>query len=353
MKCGLNFFPSCRPEHKSGEVFFREALHLCDLADSWGYATVKIVEHYFRAYGGYSPSPLIFLAAAAQRTRHIRLVTGAVLPAFNHPLKLAAELAMVDCISGGRLDAGFARAFLPHEFEAFEVSMEESRPRFEEGITAVKRLWTEERVTFEGRFHRFKDVTLLPRPVQKPHPPILVAAISTSESFIWAGEQGYGLMFVPYLSDFDDLAQKIELYRRAYRIATNGQEPPPPSMALHLYMAESTESARREAKPYVEQYMMIFQESAAAWTGRQSSQYRGYELMQERLQALTYDRVIAEGRALIGDPGAVLDQLRHLRQLFGAIQPEMQVMFGDMDYTQARASVELFGREVLPAIDEL
>jgi alkanesulfonate monooxygenase SsuD/methylene tetrahydromethanopterin reductase-like flavin-dependent oxidoreductase (luciferase family) len=353
MRCGLNFFPSCRPEHKSGEVYFREALDLCALADSLGYATVKIVEHYFRAYGGYSPSPLIFLAAAAQRTRHIRLVTGAVLPAFNHPLKLAAELAMVDCISGGRLDAGFARAFLPHEFEAFEVSMEESRPRFEEGITAVRRLWTEDRVTFEGRFHRFKDITLLPRPVQKPHPPMLVAAISTPESFIWAGNQGYGLMFVPYLSDFKDLAQKLELYRRSYRAATNGQEPPPASMALHLYMAESTDSARREARPYVEQYMAIFQDSAAAWTGRQSSQYRGYELMQERLQALTYERVLAEGRALIGDPSAVLDQLRQLHQLFGPIQPEMQVMFGDMECAHARRSVELFGRKVLPAVADL
>jgi alkanesulfonate monooxygenase SsuD/methylene tetrahydromethanopterin reductase-like flavin-dependent oxidoreductase (luciferase family) len=353
MRCGLNFFPSCRPELKSGEVYFGEALDLCALADSLGYATVKIVEHYFRAYGGYSPNPLIFLAAAAQRTRHIRLVTGAVLPAFNHPLKLAAELAMVDCISGGRLDAGFARAFLPHEFEAFEVSMEESRPRFEEGITAVRRLWTEDPVTFEGRFHRFKDITLLPRPVQKPHPPMLVAAISTPESFIWAGNQGYGLMFVPYLSDFKDLAQKLELYRRSYRAATDGKEPPPPSMALHLYMAESTDSARREARPYVEQYMAIFQDSAAAWTGRQSSQYRGYELMQERLQALTYERILAEGRALIGDSSAVLDQLRQLHQLFGPIQPEMQVMFGDMECAHARRSVELFGRKVLPAVADL
>ena len=75
--------------------------------------------------------------------------------------------------------------------------MEESRPRFEEGIAIVKRLWIEERVTFEGRFHRFKDITLLPRPVQKPHPPMLVAAISTPESFIWAGEQAYGLCSFP------------------------------------------------------------------------------------------------------------------------------------------------------------
>lgn len=350
MKCGLNFFPSCRPERKTGEVYFREALELCALADELGYATVKIVEHYFRPYGGYSPSPLIFLAAAAQRTQRIRVVTGAVIPAFNHPLKLAAELAMVDCISGGRLEAGFARAFLPHEFEAFEVSMEESRARFEEGITAIQRLWTEEKVTFEGRFHRFKDVTLLPRPVQQPHPPILVAAIASPESFVWAGERGYGLMFVPYLSDFQDLAHKLELYRRTFRDAHGGQEPPPASMAFHLYLAESAAVARQEARPYIEQYVAVFKEAAAAWTGRQSAQYRGYEQLQTSLSALSYDRVVAEGRAFIGDPATVLDQMQQMRQLFGPIQPEMQVMFGDMELAKARRSVELFGREVLPAL---
>jgi len=353
MKCGLNFFPSCRPERKSAEVYFREALALCALADDLGYATVKIVEHYFRPYGGYSPSPLIFLAAAAQRTQRIRLVTGAVIPAFNHPLKLAAELAMVDCLSGGRLDAGFARAFLPHEFEAFEVSMEESRARFEEGIAAVKRLWTEEKVTFEGRFHRFKDVTLLPRPVQQPHPPILVAAIASPESFVWTGAQGYGLMFVPYLSDFQDLAQKLALYRRTFREHHGGQEPPPASMAFHLYLAESTAVARREAQPYVEQYVAVFKEAAAAWTGRLSEQYRGYEQLQARLSELTYDRVVAEVRAFIGDPALVLEQMRQIRQMFGPIQPEMQVMFGDMEFAKARRSVELFGREVLPALQGL
>jgi alkanesulfonate monooxygenase SsuD/methylene tetrahydromethanopterin reductase-like flavin-dependent oxidoreductase (luciferase family) len=350
MQCGLNFFPSCRPDWKSGEVYFREALDLCELADRLGYATVKIVEHYFRPYGGYSPSPLIFLAAAAQRTKQIRLVTGAVLPAFNHPLKLAAELAMVDCISGGRLEAGFARAFLPHEFEAFGVRLEESRPRFEEGIAAVKRLWTEETVTFEGTFHRFKDVTLLPRPVQKPHPPILVAAITTPESFLWAGQQGHGLMFVPYLSDFQDLAHKLELYRRAYREAMQGREPPPPSMACHLYLAETRQVARSEARAYIEQYVAVFREAAAAWVGRQSAQYRGYEELHARLGEISYERVLDETRAFIGDPATVLAQVRQMQGIFGPIQPEMQVMFGDMAFAQARRSVELFGKEVLPAL---
>jgi alkanesulfonate monooxygenase SsuD/methylene tetrahydromethanopterin reductase-like flavin-dependent oxidoreductase (luciferase family) len=177
MRFGLNFFPSVDPRRLSGHAYYQQALALAARADELGYHHIRTVEHYFRGYGGYSPSPIVFLTAVAQRTRRARLVTGAVLPAFNHPIKLAAELAMLDCLSDGRLDAGFARAFLPEEFDAFQVPMDESRARFEEGIAAVKRLWTEPEVRFEGPFHQFGPLPLLPRPVQQPHPPIWVAAI--------------------------------------------------------------------------------------------------------------------------------------------------------------------------------
>src|ERR1041384_8119966 len=88
MRFGVQFFPDVRPEEKSGEAYFQEALDLAEEADRLGFSHIRIVEHYFHYYGGYSPNPIVFLAAAAQRTRHSRLVTGAVLPAFNHPLKL-------------------------------------------------------------------------------------------------------------------------------------------------------------------------------------------------------------------------------------------------------------------------
>src|SRR5262249_23558165 len=140
---------------KSGAQYYDECLELSEHADRLGYSCIKTVEHYFRPYGGYSPDPVTFLSAAAQRTRRIRLITGAVLPAFNHPIKLAGKLAMLDNLSHGRLDVGFARAFLPEEFDAFEISMDESRPRFEEGIAAVKRLWTEQEVSFDGQFFHF------------------------------------------------------------------------------------------------------------------------------------------------------------------------------------------------------
>ena len=178
MRFGLNFFPSFRLQDMSTAEYYALGLRLSERADELGYASVKTVEHYFHDYGGHSPNPIVLLSAIAARTRRIRLITGAVIPAFNHPIKLAAELAMLDNISNGRLDAGFGRAFIPKEFDVFGVSMDESRARFEEGIDIITRLWTEERVSYEGKFHRFHDVRLMPRPVQKPHPPIWIAAVA-------------------------------------------------------------------------------------------------------------------------------------------------------------------------------
>ena len=163
MEFGLQFFPDVTPAERAAAAYWDDALHLTGLADELGYTTVRTVEHYFHPYGGYSPDPIVFLAAASQRTRRARLVTGAVLPIFNNPLKLAGQIGMLDAISAGRLDVGFARAFLPHEFARFGRSLDESRARFEEGIEQVRRLLEDQNVSMEGRFHRFRNVTSLPR----------------------------------------------------------------------------------------------------------------------------------------------------------------------------------------------
>ncbi|MEI7713649.1 MAG: LLM class flavin-dependent oxidoreductase [Rhodospirillales bacterium] len=152
MQVGIQFFPDIGPEIQSGRDYWQNALKLVGLVDRYGYHHVRTVEHYFLPYGGYSPNPAIFLAAAAQVTKRARLITGAVLPAFNNPLKLAGELGMLDALCDGRLEAGFARAFLPHEFKHFGVKLDESRARFDEGVEQVRRLLEEENVTAEGRF---------------------------------------------------------------------------------------------------------------------------------------------------------------------------------------------------------
>ena len=197
MQVGIQFFPDIGPAEKSARDYWQEALRLVALCDRYGYSHVRTVEHYFHPYGGYSPNPVVFLAAAAQLTKQARLVTGAVLPAFNNPLKLAGELAMLDALCDGRLDIGFARAFLPHEFARFGVKLDESRARFDEGMEQVRLLLEQENVTCEGRFHSFANVTSLPRPTQRPRPPFYVAALATRESFERAGAAGHGIMAIP------------------------------------------------------------------------------------------------------------------------------------------------------------
>ena len=113
MEFGLQFFPVVGPEDKPADQYWAECLHLTEVADQLGYTHVRTVEHHFQKYGGYSPSPHIFLTAASMKTKNMRLVSGAVQPVFNNPLKIAGEIGMLDAISGGRLECGFARAFLP------------------------------------------------------------------------------------------------------------------------------------------------------------------------------------------------------------------------------------------------
>jgi len=197
MQFGVQFFPNFRPSDKDAAEYFAECLAIAEEADALGYTHARSVEHYFERYGGYSPNPIVFLSAAAARTKKMRLITGAVVPAFNNPLKLAGEIAMLDAISGGRFDIGFARAFLPHEFRRFRISPDESVARFREGLEQIELLLTKENVSHEGQFHSFADVTSLPRPTQKPRPKFYIASTRTADSFEFAGRAGHALMSIP------------------------------------------------------------------------------------------------------------------------------------------------------------
>lgn len=345
---GINFFSTVRQEQKSAQRYFDEALRLSALADTLGFGHVRTVEHYFRPYGGMTPSPIVFLAAVAARTTRIRLVTGAVLPIFNHPIKVAGETAMLDCLSHGRLDVGFGRAFLPEEFDAFERSMDESRARFESGIAVVKRLWTETDVVHQDAFYRFGPITSSPRPVQRPHPPIAVAAVGTPASFEWTGQQGYRLMVVPYLSDFDELRENLARYRGAFAAAHPDRPIPPVQLSFHMHVGESDAAAIAEATPHMQQYVGLFRESASAWAGRSSAAYPGYDELIGQLDSMTMDRVIGERRAIIGGPETAAALVQNAVELFGDIEPSCQVLWGNMPYELAERSLRRFAKEVMP-----
>lgn len=212
-----------------------------------GFHHVKTVEHYFFAYGGYSPDPVTFLAAVAARTTRVRVGTAAVIPAFTHPVKLAAKLSMLDNISGGRLDVAFGRGFLPDEFRAFGVALDDSRARFLEGIEACRRLWTEVDVVWEGTFHRFGPVTLLPRPAQRPHPPLYVTSARSAESCAEAGRRGLLLQTVPGVLRTEELQERLAVHREAWLTAGHGPAVGQPHFSYPCVIAEDGDEARRLA----------------------------------------------------------------------------------------------------------
>ncbi len=348
MKFGLDIFPDRGPDTRPANQYYKEVLDLTERADQLGFYSVKIVEHYAFAYGGYSPNPLLFLSAAAQRTKHLRLVTGCVLPAFSHPVKLAGELAMVDAISNGRLEVGFARAFIPGEFDAFGISMDESRARFDQGIEAIKELWTKKKASYKGSIYSFENVESLPRPTQQPYPPIWIAAVATPASYEWAGKMGYNLMIVPYLGNFAELKEHIELYKEAYESNGHGKVTPDNfMMVLHTVVADTEEEAIKIAKPASESYIEVFKEAASSWNQTVSKDYQKYNLLPQLLDALSFDRILNEKRAVIGTPDQVYESIRRLTDYFGCGQLSLQMYFGGITYEQAKNSMELFASKVM------
>src|SRR5262249_50019487 len=215
MQFGVQFFPAVDHTDKSAADYYAESLAIAQEAETLGFTHARTVEHYFTRYGGYSPHPIVFLTAVSQRTKTLRLLTRARLPVFHHPFNLAREIAMLAGISGGRLDVGFARAFLPHEFRRFGISPDESHARFREGLEQIELLLTQENASHRGRFHSFENVTSLPRPTQRPRPKFYIAATQTPESFEFAGSKGYALMAIP----IGPIGPLIELYRKAWRAA--------------------------------------------------------------------------------------------------------------------------------------
>jgi alkanesulfonate monooxygenase SsuD/methylene tetrahydromethanopterin reductase-like flavin-dependent oxidoreductase (luciferase family) len=352
MQFGIQFFPDVGPQTKAAERYFAECLHLVSLCDELGFTHVRTVEHYFRDYGGYSPNPIVFLTAAAERSRRARLVTGAVLPVFNHPLKLAGEIGMLDAISGGRLEVGFARAFLPHEFARFGRSVDESRARFDEGIEQVRRLLEEENVTIEGRFHSFAEVTSLPRPTQKPRPPFWVAALGTPESFVKAGRAGHGVMAIPLAGGA--MKELIAAYREGWRAGGH-----PGSgrvmLAFHLLCARTDGEAASIARDPLDRYLRSLVDAASEWTaGMTSKDYPGYDQIIEGLRRETFESQVEKHAAWVGSPGRIVEQIHEYDATVGGFDiASLQVNFNDVAVNDAERSMRLFATEVMPAVRPL
>ena len=225
---------------------YAEHLDAWEELDRLGYDGVGFNEHHCSPYGLMN-SPNLLAAAAAQRTKRLKLlIYGNLLP-LHEPLRLAEELAMLDCMSNGRLISGFARG-IPREYQVHNVALPDSRPRFEEAMEILLRAWQEEIFSYKGRFWTYKDVALWPRPLQRPHPPIWMPITGSKESIEFAARQN--IPITPGVTSRGLLEDVITYYSSC--LARHGHCLTPASISLPVdaYVADSKQQAIREASPY-------------------------------------------------------------------------------------------------------
>ena len=353
MEFGLSLLPDTGPGEHSGAEYYAAVLDIAQLADRLGLHYVKMTEHYLQPYGGYCPSPLTFLASVATATSRIRLMTGGIQASFHHPVQLAAQAAQVDAISGGRLDVGFARAFLPYEFETFGVDIDSSTERFRATVRAVMRLWTQEEVTEKTDFFSYDGATSYPRPTQSPHPPVWAAALLTRSSFEWIGDSGINLL-ISSPPRTDDIAQTcafIDLYRERFAAATAGTgRKPKVAVSVPLLLAESDREAREQGRAHLRRHWDRFSEAATSWENRESPAYAGYQkAVREKFGNGVGDAEL-ESAAIFGDPESVLRKVQALRE---ALDPDVllwQVDFGQQPLPIMQRTLNLFAEHVMPRV---
>jgi luciferase family oxidoreductase group 1 len=224
---------------------YQRALSRIEIMDRTGYDAVWLAEHHFNSFS-VCPSVHLMGTHVAARTQRLRIGTAVTLAAFYHPLRIAEEIALLDVLSGGRVNFGAGRGFDPTEFRAFGVPVEESADRFREAVEVVLAAWSADRLDYRGKYWSFEDVEVLPKPAQQPHPPAWVAA-SSEPAIAWAAQRGLTIMMDPH-SPHAEIARKRELYRAQLEAAGGsmaGREIP---MARLVAVAESEAQAEAVAR---------------------------------------------------------------------------------------------------------
>src|SRR5438309_5877106 len=167
MRFHMHLLPTYFPgEDPPFDVYFRQVLEQVQLAEELGFECFWFTEHHFVLYGGPVPNPAVIMSAAAARTSKIHLGSAISILPLHHPVQVAEDYAMVDVVSGGRLEFGVGLGNAPRDLQNFEISRDERRDRFEESLQLIRAAWNEERFTHHGKFWNLEDTSIYPRPVQ-------------------------------------------------------------------------------------------------------------------------------------------------------------------------------------------
>jgi alkanesulfonate monooxygenase SsuD/methylene tetrahydromethanopterin reductase-like flavin-dependent oxidoreductase (luciferase family) len=347
MDFGL-FFLMQRDEEWSEQAVYDSGLEQMLAAEALGYHSVWIAEHHFNDYG-LCPAPPVLASFVAARTRTLRLGMGVSLLPLHHPVDLAEELAVLDVVSGGRLDVGIGRGGTLQDYQTFQSDRGDSRARVEEGIALMRQSWSGTPFDFKGRFHAAERLHVRPRPVQRPHPPLFIAA-NSEDSVLSAARLG-----LPTLSSFfvpvDELRKRHGLYREvalaAGRSKAEIEDLERRSWGMRVvHVAPDHDAAVRATEaPFMgyQRRMAVLRSDATGGSVPDS-----FDRSLLRLRA--FRDYLADGWALVGTPDEVRDGLRTYCDVTGYQRVLLVMALPGMDTDLALRSMRLFAEEVAPAM---
>jgi alkanesulfonate monooxygenase SsuD/methylene tetrahydromethanopterin reductase-like flavin-dependent oxidoreductase (luciferase family) len=347
MDIGL-FFLMQRDEQWSERAVYDSALEQMLAAEPLGYHSVWIAEHHFNDYG-LCPAPPVLASFVAARTTTLRLGMGVSLLPLHHPVDLAESLAVLDVVSGGRLDVGIGRGGTLQDYQTFQADRAEARARVEEGIALIQQSWSGGPFDFQGRFHSAERVHVRPRPVQRPHPPLFIAC-NSEDSVRSAARLG-----LPTLSSFfvpvDELQRRHQLYRA---LAHEAGRSPREIEALEarswgmrvVHVAPTREEALRAVEaPFMgyQQKMAILRSDSTGGTVPDSFDRR-------LLRLRPFEEYLATGWMLLGTADDVREGLQQYREATGYRRVLLLMALPGLSTELALRSMRLFAEKVAPAM---
>ena len=350
MRFGTFFFFQAPPGLRHPDIIHNE-LEQVEWTEELGFDQVWFTEHHFIDYG-LSVDPAALATAAASRTRRVRIGLAAAILPFHHPVRLAEQTALVDIISKGRLDVGVGRGNRPAEFAGYGVPQEESRERFEEAVEVLQRAWREERFSFEGRHFRFKDVRVIPKPVQQPHPPLYQVCVS-KDTIEAAALRGWPMLNSLLRGPVDQVVAQRDVYVAALQKAGRSDAEVAGllkdwGVSRQIYVADTDARALDEAKDAE----MWYQESLRRFMiperieDAHPSLQTGFRAQAEKLAKINWEDLVRETLAF-GSPDTVARHVETMRRM-GVGHVLCWMNFGGLAQDRIRRSMELFAREVMP-----
>ena len=312
---------------------YREFIEQCTVADKVGFDSVWMAEYHFNPRFSVMPSPLLVGSAVAQCTSNIRIGTAVNLLPLHNPVRLAEEVATLDIISGGRVLFGVGRGSNPEHYSGLSVEVDEARSRFLEGLQLVKAAWADANVSHKGQHYDIQNLAVEPKPIQRPHPPIYIAANSV-DTFPMVGELGHNILVTPLIIGTQGVVENLSVYRNSLAESGHSIENVKIIPTLAACVSENRNKAKTLLGATIDNYLNVLK------SGQSRRSSRALELTSES---------ILNDYAIVGDPKEGIDRIEELRESMGC----QGILFwqnigGLIPNEDLKRSMELFSDKVLP-----